>query len=227
MAGVRLPLLDENVDGIVPWDEEDEDFKLLTDIEAAADTDMEIDRGAREMEREHESLMFTDNESLPETVSSDMSMDGIVLDSDDEDALEEYSIYQEAKKIKKQAEAETQEQEAIENGNFHTGESEPEKDLDAINRRYLGKGNVSQKPQTMTSASGELAILNLRRPILPAKQLLCNYLKRMEQGPLQGENPKQSKENINSQLKMSSSNLAVDTILAPSKRRALCEKNGK
>lgn len=57
--------------------------------------------------------------------------------------------------------------------------------IDAINMRYFISGAPSKKPYTMTSAAGPAAHVNMRRIVMPAREMLRNYFRTSERNQMQ------------------------------------------
>ncbi|XP_065086774.1 uncharacterized protein LOC135708600 isoform X2 [Ochlerotatus camptorhynchus] len=135
--------------------------------------DPDLDEEEDEFE-EWESLESCMDEEVEESTSSDVSIDPDCFFTDDEEAMEEYLIYKQARRQQKQA---LRRMKQLEEEEFDV--------IDEINIRYLISGVPSKKPCTMTSAAGRAAHMNMRRIVMPAREMLRNYFRSSERNRMQ------------------------------------------
>ncbi|XP_062550183.1 uncharacterized protein LOC134214924 [Armigeres subalbatus] len=143
--------------------------------------------------------------SFEDTVSTDMSIDPDWISTDEEEAIEDYLVYKEACRQQKQARI------------AHQREVEEYEDRDEVNFRYLTSeiAAAKGKPSTMVSYAGAAALINMRRVIIPASEMLRNYFRSTESNrAIKGD-----KENA-----YVCKNL-VDSVVGKSNRIALSDKN--
>lgn len=143
--------------------------------------------------------------SCDDTISSDMSIDPDWISTDEEEAIEDYLVYKEACRQQKQARI------------AHQREVEEYEDRDEINFRYLTEeiAGANGKTNTMVSSAGAAALINMRRVVIPASEMLRNYFRSEESNRAM----KGDKENA-----FVSKNLA-DSVVGKSNRIALSDKN--
>lgn len=112
--------------------------------------------------------------SLSDLTSSDLSMESDNISTDDEDIIEEYLIYKQARRQQKQS---LRRLNRVEEQKFD--------ERDEINLRYLIHRESPKKPCTMTSVSGQAALMNMKRMVMPAHEMLRNYILSSERNWMQ------------------------------------------
>ncbi|XP_065086773.1 uncharacterized protein LOC135708600 isoform X1 [Ochlerotatus camptorhynchus] len=148
-------------------DEEEDEFEEWESLESCMDEEVEVEEFL-------DATQGMETDSLDESTSSDVSIDPDCFFTDDEEAMEEYLIYKQARRQQKQA---LRRMKQLEEEEFDV--------IDEINIRYLISGVPSKKPCTMTSAAGRAAHMNMRRIVMPAREMLRNYFRSSERNRMQ------------------------------------------
>lgn len=100
--------------------------------------------------------------SLKDPSSSELDS----ISTDDEEALEEYLIYKQARIEKKRAKR-----------SLKLLGKRGYDNVDEVNVRYLVDGTPSEKPCTLTSIAGSAAYIDMKRIMMPAHEMLRNYFR--------------------------------------------------
>lgn len=178
----------------------------ITDLDKEESNGAVTDKNTTKATKEIDFSQSMDTISCGDTVSSDMSIDPDWISTDDEEAIEEYLVYREARRQQSNGQCTVQR------------ELEDYEDIDAINIRYWIQGSVATngKPNTMTSSAGPAALIDMRRVVLPAHEMLRNYFRSTEPSRVVGK----SKENV-----YVGKNMVANRVKGKSNRMALSEKN--
>ncbi|XP_058458472.1 uncharacterized protein LOC131435028 [Malaya genurostris] len=123
---------------------------------------------------EHQETMLADTTSLPDTVTSEVSIDMECYSSDGEfdESIKECMNYNITKKIVMEQSVNTPQSDEFELIDYDA--------LDKINLRYLRLGNFEGKPCTITSLESQLSLCNVLKTIIPAQVMLRNYFRNMK-----------------------------------------------
>lgn len=166
-------------------EEEEDDEEGMDLIEFSSGEDSEFDE-AMDREQARVEMEMYRKEQRKKLIPPEMIPDGI--DSDDEEAWQfledEWICEQEQRILYEQHQQQNYEKPKSTHEPESPSGSGPDWDaLDAINRRFLIRGNVSGKPCTMTSSVGpRRARISMVGMIVPATEMLRNYFRDCRRG---------------------------------------------